>query len=216
MIDLEVNSVMFFVRRFWAKQFCSGFSFFHCLLFGTKRSTFLEPTWSAADLQQQQLLNPTLLESIRWWNGRWWVLPTFLTYSIHQEKHRVIERPKQHGTSPPGVHPESTASTSCAEPQKESDCPRNPHHIHRGSMSPWVSTIPCWPSTRQSSHGHLNLAHWHSGLEQLTHLQHPNHLQTPNLLCRILLRKKVWKCHQIRGSHNHIMLFLTKQCSKWP
>lgn len=114
MIDLEVN------RRFWAKQFCSGFSFFHGLLFGTKRSTFLEPTWSAADLQQQQLLNPTLLETIRWWNGRWWMLPTFYhiqfteksieSLSVQRDMHpaRVM---KQHETpwhqstrSPPLLH----------------------------------------------------------------------------------------------------------------
>lgn len=111
MIDLVVN------RRFWAKQFCSGFSFFHCLLFGTKRSTFLEPTWSAADLQQQQLF-----ESNTSWNDslmKWTMMDATYIFTIFNSPRKALSHwvssgtcilhvswnnMKQHGTSPPGVH----------------------------------------------------------------------------------------------------------------
>lgn len=102
MIDLVVN------RRFWAKQFCSGFSFFHCLLFGTKRSTFLEPTWSAADLQQQQLF-----ESNTSWNDslmKWTMMDATYIFTIFNSprkasSHWVSETTWHQSTrSPPLLH----------------------------------------------------------------------------------------------------------------
>lgn len=154
---------MFFVRRFWAKQFCDlvfHFSIVSCLepsdlLFWNQHEVLLICNSNSFWIQHFLKRFVDEMDDDGW----------YLHFYHIQFTEKSIESLSVRNNMAP-VHPESTASTSCAEPQKESDCPRNPHHIHRGSMSPWVSTIPCWPSTRQSSHGHLNLAHhWHSGLE---------------------------------------------------
>lgn len=117
------------------------------------------------------------------------MIPTFLPYSIHREKHRVIECPKQHGTSPPGVHRfyilcRATKRKRLSEKSTPHSSWINVAMGFNNSVLAVNTAIFSWAPQFSS------LAFRFRSLEQLTHLQHPNHLQTPNLLCGILLPKR--------------------------
>ena len=112
---------------------------------------------------------------------------------------------KHHGTSPPGVHRfyilcRATKRKRLSEKSTPHSSWINVAMGFNNSVLAVNTAIFSWAPQFSSS-----LA----GLEQLTHLQHPNHLQTPNLICRILLPKR---CESATKLEDHIIT----SCSFWP